>query len=28
MVEGEELPARPQGDIRLYLDDTLLGTAK
>ena len=28
MVEGEELPARPQGDIRRYLDDTLLGTAK
>ena len=28
MVEGEELPARPQGDIRRYLDDTLLGPAK
>ena len=28
MVEGEELPARPQGDIRRYLDDTLLGTPK
>jgi NitT/TauT family transport system substrate-binding protein len=24
MVEGEELPARPQGDIRRYLDDTML----
>ena len=28
MVEGEELPARPQGDIRRNLDDTLLGPAK
>ena len=28
MVEGEELPAKPQGDIRRYLDDTMLGTAK
>jgi NitT/TauT family transport system substrate-binding protein len=25
MVEGEELPARPQGDIGRYLDDTMLG---
>ena len=24
MVEGEELPAKPQGDIRRYLDDTML----
>jgi ABC-type nitrate/sulfonate/bicarbonate transport system substrate-binding protein len=28
MVEGEELPARPQGDIRRYLDDTMLSGAK
>jgi len=28
MVEGEELPAKPQGDIRRYLDDTMLGAAK
>jgi ABC-type nitrate/sulfonate/bicarbonate transport system substrate-binding protein len=28
MVEGEELAAKPQGDIRRYLDDTMLGTAK
>jgi NitT/TauT family transport system substrate-binding protein len=25
MVEGEELPAKPQGDIGRYLDDTMLG---
>ncbi len=25
MVEGEELAAMPQGDIRKYLDETLLG---
>src|SRR5712691_790088 len=24
MVEGEELPAQPQGDIRRFLDDTML----
>jgi ABC-type nitrate/sulfonate/bicarbonate transport system substrate-binding protein len=24
MVEGEELPGRPQGDVRRYLDDTML----
>jgi len=28
MVEGEELPARPQGDIGRYLDDTMLGGGK
>ncbi len=28
MVEGEELPAKPQGDIRRYLDDTMLAGAK
>jgi NitT/TauT family transport system substrate-binding protein len=28
MVEGEELPARPQGDIRRFLDDTMLGGTK
>jgi hypothetical protein len=28
MVEGEELPAKPQGDIRRYLDDTMLGAGK
>ena len=28
MVEGEELPARPQGDIRRFLDDTMLSGAK
>jgi ABC-type nitrate/sulfonate/bicarbonate transport system substrate-binding protein len=28
MVEGEELPARPKGDIRRYLDDTMLAGAK
>jgi hypothetical protein len=27
-VEGEELPARPAGDIRRYLDDTMLGGSK
>jgi hypothetical protein len=25
MVEGEELPAMPQGDLGRYLDDSLLG---
>jgi hypothetical protein len=25
MVEGEELPARPQGDLQRFLDDTMLG---
>jgi ABC-type nitrate/sulfonate/bicarbonate transport system substrate-binding protein len=25
MVEGEELPAKPQGDVSRYLDDTMLG---
>jgi hypothetical protein len=24
MVEGEELPAKPQGDVRRYLDETML----
>jgi hypothetical protein len=24
MVEGEELPGKPQGDVRRYLDDTML----
>lgn len=28
MVEGEELPAKPQGDIGRYLDDTMLSGAK
>src|SRR5262245_33129633 len=28
MVEGEELSARPQGDLRRYLDDTMLGGSK
>src|SRR5262245_59641904 len=28
MVEGEELPARPKGDIRRYLDDSMLAGAK
>jgi ABC-type nitrate/sulfonate/bicarbonate transport system substrate-binding protein len=28
MVEGEELPAKPQGDIRRYLDDTMLPGGK
>jgi NitT/TauT family transport system substrate-binding protein len=28
MVEGEELPAKPQGDIGRYLDDTMLAGAK
>jgi len=28
MVEGEELPARPKGDIRRYLDDTMLAGAR
>jgi NitT/TauT family transport system substrate-binding protein len=28
MVEGEELPAKPQGDIRRFLDDTMLAGAK
>ncbi len=28
MVEGEELPAKPQGDIRRYLDETMLGGSK
>ena len=25
MIEGEELAARPQGDLRRFLDDTMLG---
>jgi NitT/TauT family transport system substrate-binding protein len=25
MVEGEELPAKPKGDVRRYLDETMLG---
>jgi ABC-type nitrate/sulfonate/bicarbonate transport system substrate-binding protein len=28
MVEGEELPARPQGDLRRFLDDTMLAGTK
>jgi ABC-type nitrate/sulfonate/bicarbonate transport system substrate-binding protein len=28
MVEGEELPAKPQGDVSRYLDDTMLGGGK
>jgi len=28
MVEGEELPARPKGDIRRYLDDSMLAGAR
>ncbi len=28
MVEGEELPAKPQGDIGRYLDDTMLAGGK
>jgi NitT/TauT family transport system substrate-binding protein len=28
MVEGEELAAKPQGDIRRYLDDTMLAVPK
>ena len=28
MVEGEELAARPTGDLRRYLDDTMLGGSK
>jgi ABC-type nitrate/sulfonate/bicarbonate transport system substrate-binding protein len=28
MVEGEELPARPKGDVRRYLDDTMLAGTK
>jgi ABC-type nitrate/sulfonate/bicarbonate transport system substrate-binding protein len=28
MVEGEELPARPKGDIAHYLDDTMLAGSK
>ncbi len=28
MVEGEELPAQPQGDIRRFLDDTMLAGSK
>jgi len=28
MVEGEELPAMPQGDVRRYLDDTMLMGAR
>ena len=28
MVEGEELPANPQGDIGRYLDDTMLAGGK
>jgi hypothetical protein len=28
MVEGEELAAKPKGDIRRYLDDTMLAGAR
>jgi ABC-type nitrate/sulfonate/bicarbonate transport system substrate-binding protein len=28
MVEGEELPARPQGDVRKYLDETMLAGSR
>jgi NitT/TauT family transport system substrate-binding protein len=28
MVEGEELPAKPAGDVGKYLDDTMLGGSK
>jgi NitT/TauT family transport system substrate-binding protein len=28
MIEGEELPARPQGDLQRFLDDTMLGAGK